>query len=114
MSNQWVALLKKSRRFRNIRSVSPTTQRLNGSVDPGGPRKDNEIQGNEIMRVILNGKERDIPNGLTVDGLLNHLDVRPQRVAVEINRVIVKRERFAETYVQPGDTIEILQFVGGG
>jgi len=75
---------------------------------------ENEFQRSGIMRVILNGKEREIPDGLTVEGLLGHLDVHPQRIAVEINRVIVKKDRFAELHLRPNDAIEILQFVGGG
>ncbi len=66
------------------------------------------------MKTTINGKEREIPDGLTLSGLLEHLDLDARRVAVELNRDIVKRERFAETEIQPNDTIEILQFVGGG
>mgnify|MGYP006304440621 CR=1 FL=1 len=66
------------------------------------------------MKTTINGKEREIPDGLTLSGLLEHLDLDARRVAVEVNRDIVKRERFAETEIQPNDTIEILQFVGGG
>jgi sulfur carrier protein ThiS len=37
------------------------------------------------MQIILNGQKKDIPAGLTVKGLLEHLDIKPERVAVEIN-----------------------------
>jgi sulfur carrier protein len=66
------------------------------------------------MKVTLNGKERDVPDGITVQDLLDHLELHPRRIAVELNRSIVKRDRFGETAVQPDDSIEILQFVGGG
>lgn len=66
------------------------------------------------MYVTLNGKEHEVPDGITVQGLLNYLELHPRRVAVELNRMIVKRAEFDETKLQPGDCIEILQFVGGG
>ena len=66
------------------------------------------------MKVILNGKEREIPDELTVQGLLDHLSLNPRRVAVELNRAIVKRAQFNETQLHANDSIEILQFVGGG
>ena len=66
------------------------------------------------MKVRLNGKEREIPDHATVDDLLKYLDLHPKRVAVELNREIVKRTQFSETRLHPDDTIEILQFVGGG
>ncbi len=66
------------------------------------------------MHVTLNGKEHEVPDGITVQDLLNYLDLHPRRVAVELNRTIVKRAQFDQTKLQPGDSIEILQFVGGG
>ena len=66
------------------------------------------------MKVTLNGKERDVPDGITLQDLLDHLELHPRRIAVELNRSIVKRDRFGGTAVRPNDSIEILQFVGGG
>lgn len=66
------------------------------------------------MKVTLNGKERDIPDRVSVQGLLEHLDLHPKRVAVELNLAIVKRAQFGETHIHSNDSIEILQFVGGG
>lgn len=66
------------------------------------------------MVVTLNGKEREIPEGCTVDGLLKHLNLRPQGIAVEINREIVPRSGFPARAITSGDTIEILRMVGGG
>lgn len=55
-----------------------------------------------------------MPAGLTVAGLLEHLDLGGRRVAVEVNREIVRRERYDEHRVATGDEIEIVHFVGGG
>lgn len=66
------------------------------------------------MHVIINGERRDIPEGLTVSALLEHLDLAKGPVAVEINREIVPRATHGTHAVAPGDAIEIVHFVGGG
>ena len=60
------------------------------------------------------GVTPDLPEGVSVAGMLAILQVRPERVAVERNRLVVKRATFADTPVEEGDVIEILTFVGGG
>lgn len=50
----------------------------------------------------------------TILQLLEDLELRPDRLAVEMNRVIVKQPLWAETEIPPGAEIEIVQFVGGG
>jgi sulfur carrier protein len=66
------------------------------------------------MQVRLNGELRDIPDGLTVAGLLVHLGVKAQRVAVEVNEMVVTKDRYEAQAIGPGDTVEIVAFVGGG
>jgi sulfur carrier protein len=66
------------------------------------------------MEVTVNGAVRQIPEGLTVRGLVEHLGLTDGPVAVEINRAIVPRARHAEHPVATGDVIEIVHFVGGG
>lgn len=66
------------------------------------------------MTIILNGEKKDIPDGLTVEGLLRHLAVAPERVAVEINEAIVRKTTYAATDVKDGDRVEVVQFMGGG
>jgi sulfur carrier protein len=66
------------------------------------------------MRITLNGQSRDIPDRLTIEGLLRHLDVRPERVAVEVNEEIVRKARYAESPVNDGDRVEVVQYMGGG
>jgi thiamine biosynthesis protein ThiS len=55
-----------------------------------------------------------VAEGLTIVDLLAELGVRPDRVAVEMNRAIVKQPLWAETRVPPDAELEIVQFVGGG
>jgi sulfur carrier protein len=67
-----------------------------------------------LMLITLNGQKKDIPTGLTVKGLLEHLDIKPERVAVEINEEIVRKATYAETAVKVDDRVEVVQFMGGG
>ncbi len=66
------------------------------------------------MRVVLNGEEREIPDGLTISGLVEHLKLNPDRIAVERNREVVPRAEWAVVRIQEGDRLEIVHFVGGG
>lgn len=66
------------------------------------------------MNVTINGDQREIPDGLTVSALLEHLAMRSDRVAIERNRDILPRARWDETHVQPNDCFEIVHLVGGG
>jgi sulfur carrier protein len=66
------------------------------------------------MRVTVNGAPQELPEGLSVRGLIEHLALANGPVAVEINRAIVPRARHASHLVNDGDAIEIVHFVGGG
>jgi thiamine biosynthesis protein ThiS len=66
------------------------------------------------MQIILNGETKTIPGGLTVRALLEHLDIKPERVAVEINEGIVRKAVYGEVAVRDGDRVEVVQFMGGG
>jgi sulfur carrier protein len=66
------------------------------------------------MVVTINGSERDVPEGLTVRALIEHLGLGGGPVAVEVNREIVPRAEHAARAVQEKDAIEIVHFVGGG
>ena len=66
------------------------------------------------MQVWLNGEERTIDENVTLAALLNRLDLAPQRVAVEVNRDLVRRAEYPSTALHEGDRIEVVTFVGGG
>jgi sulfur carrier protein len=69
------------------------------------------------MKLHINGEERDfgsLPAPVTLAALVEILGMKPDRVAVELNRDIVPRERWAETHLSQGDRLEIVHFVGGG
>jgi thiamine biosynthesis protein ThiS len=67
-----------------------------------------------LMKLMLNGKEREVANGISLIGLLESLQIRPGRVVVERNREIVARDSFSTTKLTEGDVLEIVHFVGGG
>jgi len=66
------------------------------------------------MEIRLNGKAREVSEGVTVSQLLDELKLQALRVAVQVNTDIVKRERYGEVALQAGDTVEILTFMSGG
>ena len=66
------------------------------------------------MRATVNGEAVELPEGLTVSTLLQHLGVRAERVAVERNGEVVKQSRHREQKLAAGDVLEIVTFVGGG
>lgn len=66
------------------------------------------------MTIQLNGDPRQVPEGLTLAGLLEWLGLAPDRVAVERNREIVKRSEWGATPIEEGDRLEVVQMVGGG
>lgn len=66
------------------------------------------------MQITLNGEPFEIEHPLTVVALLDRLDIDARRVAVEHNLTIIKRQRFSEVIIDDGDSVEIVNFVGGG
>lgn len=68
----------------------------------------------DVVQVTLNGEPREVPEGLTLDQLLRHLELEPRLVIVELNADIIRREAYGETPVAEGDSLELVHFVGGG
>lgn len=66
------------------------------------------------MQLTINGEVRDVPEGLSLVGLLQHLGLTDGPVAIERNREVVPRREHGSVLIQPGDVLEIVQFVGGG
>jgi len=66
------------------------------------------------MNLTINGENRILSAAGTVSALIEELGMKSDRVAIELNREIVPRERWAETALQEGDRLEIVHFVGGG
>ena len=67
-----------------------------------------------MMDIVLNGEPASMPAGLSVSGLLEHMKLAGQRVAVEVNREIVPRSMHPDHRLKTGDHVEIVQAIGGG
>ena len=67
-----------------------------------------------MINVMLNGEPRTIEEEVTLDRMLDLFSLPRQRVAVELNRSVVRRGDWPETAVSEGDVIEVIHFVGGG
>ncbi len=66
------------------------------------------------MKIVVNGEAQEVQEALTVQDLLQSMDLRTDRVAVEINLKILDRSDFSAWNLQDGDKVEILSFIGGG
>lgn len=66
------------------------------------------------MTILLNGERHPLSRAMTVRELLDELELPPERVAVELNRRILKRADFDRVQVADGDELEVVTFVGGG
>jgi thiamine biosynthesis protein ThiS len=67
------------------------------------------------VRIQINGQQREFPqSSLSLNQLIETLSLPPQRIAVELNKTIVRRSDWPTTTLKDGDQIEIVHFVGGG
>ena len=68
------------------------------------------------LSVYLNGEEKtfDLSPGSNIKNLLEALQAKEDRVAIEVNGTIVRRSQWNETEIASGDRIELVHFVGGG
>ncbi|MBV9759445.1 MAG: sulfur carrier protein ThiS [Acidobacteriaceae bacterium] len=68
----------------------------------------------QLIPVLVNGERKEAPLGQSVADLLDWLQLSSDRVAVEMNRCIVRKRDWSQTMVASGAEIEIVEFVGGG
>jgi len=66
------------------------------------------------LRVQVNGEVREVSDQLKLSELVSELSLTPERVAIELNKRVVRRNQWAATMLADGDRIEIVHFVGGG
>lgn len=66
------------------------------------------------MKLQVNGEDKAYNGPATLASLISDMGLKPDRVAVELNRGIVPREKWDETTLTEGDQLEIVHFVGGG
>jgi sulfur carrier protein len=66
------------------------------------------------MKVTVNGKPMELPDGLTVEGLLTHLSIRRDYTAVALNREVTPKHEYSRSVLRDGDRVEIVHPMGGG
>ncbi|HEV8367847.1 MAG TPA: sulfur carrier protein ThiS [Pyrinomonadaceae bacterium] len=66
------------------------------------------------MRVYVNDESKEFVEGLSLTDLIRQLDLPAQRIAVELNKEVVRRSAWDQTVLRDDDRIEIVHFVGGG
>ena len=72
------------------------------------------IATSTMPTIILNGDPYPIDGDLQLSALLERLNARQGRIAIEINREIIPKASYSATIIKPGDNVEIINFVGGG
>lgn len=66
------------------------------------------------MNVFLNGEVREVPDNFNLEQLLQHFSLPSRRVAIELNKDVVRRADWTSIKVSESDKIEVIHFVGGG
>ncbi|MCU1295258.1 MAG: thiamine biosynthesis protein ThiS [Bryobacterales bacterium] len=66
------------------------------------------------ISILVNGVKREVPGGQSVSDLLRRLEISSERVAVELDKSIVRKRDWERTVVADGAEIEVVEFVGGG
>lgn len=67
-----------------------------------------------MIEIRLNGETRQIPAGLNLPALLQHLGIHADRVAIELDRQIIRKPDWGATVIAAGAEVEVVHFVGGG
>lgn len=66
------------------------------------------------MNIIVNGENIETPDNITVEQLIQQLELQNKRLAVEVNEELVIRAEYSEHMLRAEDTVEIVQAIGGG
>jgi len=66
------------------------------------------------VRIFVNSKETETPDGATVQQLIEQLGLGQKRVAVEVNAQLAAKSEWNSVVLKPGDRVEVVSFVGGG
>ena len=66
------------------------------------------------MTIFINGEARELDGDSTLAGLLDSLDLPKQRVAIELNKEVIRKQDWESTSVADNDKVEVVHFVGGG
>ena len=73
-----------------------------------------EISRASLLKLRINGENREVVESLSLKELVKQLDLTPERIAIELNQNVVRRADWPSTVLRENDQIEIVHFVGGG
>ena len=67
-----------------------------------------------MIKITVNGRSVELDDSMTVEHMLDRVDVPPNYLAVEVNAEVVPREDYTTQAIQDGDQVELVTLVGGG
>ena len=67
-----------------------------------------------VAKIQLNGDPYEINNGIDLNELLNKLKIQKNKVAIEVNGVIIEKNKYIKLILNKDDKVEIVHFIGGG
>ena len=66
------------------------------------------------IKIILNGKDKQIPKDFKIDKLISDLKIPIKKVAIELNQEILDKKKLSKIKLKKNDKVEIVHFIGGG
>lgn len=66
------------------------------------------------MYILCNGQQSNLPEETTLEQFLHGLQLPLDSVVIELNKTIIQPDQYAKIFLQEGDALELIQFVGGG
>ena len=66
------------------------------------------------MHIVLNGKKFTINEKDTINILLKKIDIKSSKVAIEVNKVVIPKEKYRDFKFKKNDKVEVVTFIGGG
>ncbi len=66
------------------------------------------------IKINLNGRPISVTNGTTINNIIKKIKVQPNKIAIELNRKIIKKKNISKIYLKNKDNLEIVHFIGGG
>jgi thiamine biosynthesis protein ThiS len=67
-----------------------------------------------VISVTLNGEKRQVPEEIDLENVIDLFSLPHQRVAIELNKTVIRRAEWPHTNLKEGDVLEVVHFVGGG
>ncbi|HKO97002.1 MAG TPA: sulfur carrier protein ThiS [Pyrinomonadaceae bacterium] len=67
-----------------------------------------------VLLIKVNGEDREVESAASLSSLVSLLNLKPEQIAIELNKEVVRRVHWESTHLREADQIEIVHFVGGG